>query len=54
MSSFTVKHKTDGIPLDGPTDLRPEVKTSFITAKVTAEKKAVAAKKAAAKKAKAE
>lgn len=40
MSSFTVKHKTDGIPLDGSSDLRPEVKTSFVLAKEAAKKKA--------------
>ena len=33
MSSFTIKHKTDQPPLDGPNDLKPEVETSYITAK---------------------
>ena len=32
MSSFTIKHKTDQPPLDGPNDLRPEVKTSYMIA----------------------
>ena len=33
MSSFTIEHKTDQAPLDGPNDLRPEVETSYIIAK---------------------
>ena len=33
MSSFTIKHKTDQPTLDGPNDLRPEVKTSYMIAK---------------------
>ena len=37
MSSFTEKHKS-GLPsLDGPNDLTPEVKTSYITQKEAAE-----------------
>ena len=40
MSSFTEKHKS-GLPsLDGPNDLKPEVKTTFITQKEAAEKAA--------------
>ena len=40
MSSFTEKHKS-GLPsLDGPNDLKPEVKTSFIIQKEAAEKAA--------------
>ena len=39
MSSFTIKHKTDQPPLDGPNDLRPEVETSYIIAKKTKAKK---------------
>jgi len=30
MSSFTVQQKTDGVPLDGSSDLKPEVKTSHM------------------------
>ena len=30
MSSFTIKHKTDQPPLDGPNDLRPEVETTLV------------------------
>ena len=30
MSSFTIKHKTDQPPLDGPNDLKPEVETTLI------------------------
>ena len=37
MSSFTEKHKS-GLPsLDGPNDLKPEVKTTFIIQKEAAE-----------------
>ena len=39
MSSFTIKHKTDQPPLDGPNDLRPEVKTSLIIEKEAKAKK---------------
>jgi len=44
MSSFTIKYKTDQPPLDGPNDLRPEVKTSYIIAKEAAEAAAKAKK----------
>ncbi len=30
MSTFTDAHKTGQPPLDGPNDLKPKVKTSFI------------------------
>ena len=33
MSTFTDAHKTGQPPLDGPNDLKPEVKTSFIIEK---------------------
>ena len=33
MSTFTDAHKTGQPPLDGPSDLKPEVKTSFIIEK---------------------
>ena len=39
MSSFTIKHKTDQPPLDGPNDLRPEVETSYIIAQKAKPKK---------------
>tara|TARA_R100000655_G_scaffold18603_1_gene39039 strand:- start:895 stop:1050 length:156 start_codon:yes stop_codon:yes gene_type:complete len=37
MSSFTDKNKNAEASLDGPNDLKPEVKTSFITQKEAAE-----------------
>ena len=37
MSTFTLKNKIDTTPLDGPNDLKPVVKTSFM---VKAEDKA--------------
>ena len=37
MSSFTEKHKSALPSLDGPNDLKPEVKTSFIIQKEAAE-----------------
>ena len=30
MSTFTLQSKTDTTPLDGPNDLKPVVKTSFM------------------------
>ena len=33
MSTFTDAHKTGQPPLDGPNDLKPEVKTSLIIEK---------------------
>ena len=33
MSTFTDAHKTGQTSLDGPNDLKPEVKTSFIIEK---------------------
>tara|TARA_Y100000401_G_scaffold12286_1_gene8388 strand:+ start:636 stop:800 length:165 start_codon:yes stop_codon:yes gene_type:complete len=47
MSTFTLKHKVDTTPLDGPNDLKPVVKTSFM---VKAEDKKKAAEAAKAKK----
>ena len=43
MSSFTDKNKNAEASLDGPNDLKPEVKTSFITQKEAAEAAAAAA-----------
>ena len=40
MSSFTEKNKNAEASLDGPNDLKPEVKTSFIEQKEAAEKAA--------------
>ena len=40
MSSFTEKNKNAEASLDGPNDLKPEVKTSYITQKEAAEKAA--------------
>ena len=37
MSSFTDKNKNAEASLDGPSDLKPEVKTSFIEQKEAAE-----------------
>ena len=37
MSSFTDKNKNAEASLDGPNDLKPEVKTSFIEQKEAAE-----------------
>ena len=37
MSSFTNKNGNAQASLDGPNDLKPEVKTSFITQKEAAE-----------------
>ena len=37
MSSFTDKNKNAEASLDGPNDLKPEVKTSYITQKEAAE-----------------
>jgi len=37
MSSFTDKNKNAVASLDGPNDLKPEVKTSFIEQKEAAE-----------------
>ena len=39
MSSFTIKHKTDQPPLDGPNDLKPEVETSYMIARKAKPKK---------------
>tara|TARA_R100000664_G_C2662332_1_gene77963 strand:+ start:256 stop:396 length:141 start_codon:yes stop_codon:yes gene_type:complete len=39
MSTFTDAHKTGQPPLDGPNDLKPEVKTSYIIAKEAKTKK---------------
>ena len=43
MSSFTDKNKNAEASLDGPNDLKPEVKTSYITQKEAAEAAAAAA-----------
>ena len=40
MSSFTNKNGNAQASLDGPNDLKPEVKTSYITQKEAAEKAA--------------
>ena len=48
MSTISIQSKFDETPLDGPNDLRPAVKTSFIVAKEAAIKAAEA--KAAKKK----
>ena len=40
MSSFTNKHNMGQPSLDGPNDLKPEVKTSFIIQQEAAEKAA--------------
>ena len=42
MSSFTDKNKNAEASLDGPNDLKPEVKTSYITQKEAAEAAAAA------------
>ena len=42
MSSFTDKNGNAQASLDGPNDLKPEVKTSFITQKEAAEAAAAA------------
>ena len=44
MSTFTLKNKIDTTPLDGPNDLKPGVKTSFIVKADDKEKAAKAAK----------
>ena len=43
MSSFTNKNGNAQASLDGPNDLKPEVKTSYITQKEAAEAAAAAA-----------
>ena len=50
MSTISIQSKFDETPLDGPNDLRPEVKTSFIAAKEAAIKAAKAKAKSAKKK----
>ena len=40
MSSFTDKNKNAQASLDGPNDLKPKVKTSYIVQKEAAEKAA--------------
>ena len=45
MSSFTENNKNAEASLDGPNDLKPEVKTSFIIQKEAAEKAAEESKK---------
>ena len=44
MSTFTEVNKLGKPPLDGPNDLRPEVKTSWILLKEATEAKAKAKK----------
>ena len=44
MSTFTIQSKTDTTPLDGPNDLKPVVKTSFMVKAEDTEKAAKAAK----------
>tara|TARA_R100000664_G_C2648994_1_gene70495 strand:- start:117 stop:281 length:165 start_codon:yes stop_codon:yes gene_type:complete len=44
MSTFTLQSKTDTTPLDGPNDLKPVVKTSFMVKAEDTEKAAKAAK----------
>ena len=44
MSSFTNKNKNAQASLDGPNDLKPKVKTSFIIQKEAAEEAAKAKK----------
>jgi len=45
MSSFTNKNGNAQASLDGPNDLKPEVKTTFIIQKEAAEKAAEESKK---------
>ena len=45
MSSFTDKNGNAQASLDGPNDLKPEVKTTFIIQKEAAEKAAEESKK---------
>jgi len=44
MSTFTIQSKTDTTPLDGPNDLKPVVKTSFMVKAEDIEKAAKASK----------
>jgi len=44
MSTFTIQSKTDTTPLDGPNDLKPVVKTSFMVKAEDIEKAAKSAK----------